>query len=64
LVARPLAQALEELQGLVGRRAADEGGDPRLGLREQLQDGRRDDAERSLGADEQVPQVIAGIVLA
>ena len=33
-------------------------------LRVELQHGCRDDAQRTLGADEQVTQVIAGIVLA
>ena len=36
----------------------------RLGLRKQLEYRRGDDAERAFGADEQVAQVVAGVVLA
>ena len=45
------------------RRHADEGGLDRARAREQLEHRRRDDAERAFGADEQVAQVVAGIVL-
>ena len=45
------------------RLQADEGGLHRARLRKQLQHRRGDDAERALGADEQVAQIVAGIVL-
>ena len=54
---------------LAGQRAlrigeADEGGGARARPREQLQRRGGDDAERPFGADEQVLEVVAGVVLA
>ena len=43
---------------------ADESGRPRARVRKQFQRRRGDDPERALGADEEVLQVVAGIVLA
>ena len=48
--------------GCVGQRS--EGGDPFGRAREELQHGGGDDAERSFGADEELLQVVAGVVLA
>ena len=42
---------------------ADKGGLDRARLRKQLQRRRGDDAERAFGADEEVAQVVAGVVL-
>ena len=53
----------EELDARPGRGHADEGGLDRARARKQLQHRRGDDAERAFGADEQVLQVVAGIVL-
>ena len=50
-----------ERGGRVGQ--PDEGGRLLLGLGEQLQRRRRDDAERALRADEKIAQVVAGVVL-
>ena len=53
----------EQLERGLRRRHADERGLDRARARHQPQHRRGDDAERALGADEQVPQVVAGIVL-
>ena len=62
--ARPLARKAEQLERLSRRAQADEGGRDILGLGKQFQDRAGDDAERALRADEEVLQVVAGIVLA
>ena len=49
---------------LVGIGEADEGGRARARVREQFQRRGGDDPERALGADEEVLQVVAGVVLA
>ena len=53
----------QQLQRVVRRFQADEGGLHRARLRKQFQRRRGDDAERAFGADEQVAQIVAGIVL-
>ena len=53
----------QQLQRVGGRSEADIGGFHRARLRKQLQRRRGDDAERAFGADEQVAQVVAGVVL-
>ena len=59
-----LPQAHEDLQGRGGVGHGDEGRLHVRRQREQLQAGRGDDAQRAFGADEQVPQGVAGVVLA
>ena len=58
------AGAGEQLQNVVRRRRAGEGGFPDPRPREKFKHGGRDDAQGALGADEQVLQVIARVVLA
>ena len=53
----------QQLQRRCRRLEADEGGLDRARLRKQFQRRRRDDAERALGADEEIAQIVAGIVL-
>ena len=57
-------QQAEQRQRMARRFQRDQGAERRLGLRVELEHGGRDDAQRPLGADEQVAQVVAGIVLA
>ena len=54
---------MQELERRRGRGHADKGGLHRARTRKQLEHRRGDDAERAFGADEDVPQVVAGIVL-
>ena len=61
---RPLAQHREEPHSGVDVRQRDPGGRPARGRREQAQHRRGDDAEGALGADEQLLEVVAGVVLA
>ena len=63
-LAEPLAQVAEQLDG--GARAVerDPGGRRGAGLREEPQHRGGDDAERALGAEEKLLQVVAGVVLA
>src|SRR6516162_5803097 len=68
LEARDVAAALllrdaEKFEGRFRRGDAGEGGLERTRPRNEAQHRRGDDAERALGADEQVFQVVAGIVL-
>ena len=58
-----LLDQMEERERRVGRRHADEGGLDGLGRRKQFQHRGGDDAERALGADEEVLEVVAGVVL-
>ena len=53
----------QQLERLRGRFQADIGGLDRARLRKQFQRRCGDDAERALGADEEVAQIVAGIVL-
>ncbi len=62
LAARFFAREIEQCEGVGRRGQADKGGRDRPGLGKELQDGRRDDFERSLRADEEILEVIAGIV--
>ena len=54
---------VQQFHGGGGRGQADEGGLDRARPRKQFQHGGGDDAERSFGADENMAQVVAGIVL-
>ena len=64
-LADALAQLREERQRRArGSRARDQRGRLRPRLRKELQHRGGDDAERALGADEEVLQVVAGVVLA
>ena len=54
---------VEQLHGGGGGGNADESGFDRAGAREQLDHGGSDDAERAFGANENMAQVVAGIVL-
>ena len=58
-----LGGEVKKLERGLRRRHADEGGLDRARARQQPQHRRRDDAERAFGADEQVFQIVAGIVL-
>ena len=58
-----LGRDAEELERRFRRRHADEGGLDRARARHQPQHRRGDDAERAFGADEQVLQIVAGVVL-
>jgi hypothetical protein len=58
------AREPEKRQGLRRIGQADEGGGARARIGKQLQCRRRDDSERALGADEEVLQVVASVVLA
>ncbi len=60
---QPLGFA-QQAHGRVRRRHRDEGYRARARLRHQLEHRGGDDAQRSFGADEQVFQVVAGVVLA
>ena len=53
----------EEVEGVLRRRHRHERGLDRARTRKEFEHRRRDDAERALGADEQVAQVVAGVVL-
>ena len=64
LVGEAGAAARQQHRRDLERRQRDHGGGARHRLGEQLQRGGGDDAERAFRAGEQVPQVIAGIVLA
>ncbi len=57
-------QPAEQGERGLGRGQGGEGGDPLGGRRLEAKDGGGDDAERALGADEELAQAIAGIVLA
>ena len=54
---------MQELERRRGRGHADKGGLHRARTRKQLEHRRGDDAERAFSADEDVPQVVAGVVL-
>ena len=58
-----LLRDAEQIERGLRRRHADERGLDRARARHQPQHRRGDDAERALGADEQVLQVVAGVVL-
>src|SRR5215469_13656588 len=58
-----LVGEIEERQRRVRRGRADEARLDRARARKELHHRGRDDAERAFGADEQVPQVVAGIIL-
>ena len=61
---QPILGLCQQCQCLIGRFQLHQRCHLASRLRVELQHGRRDDAQRALGADEQVTQVIAGIVLA
>ena len=63
-VAERFAQAAEELERSGRRGEANECGRNRGGSRKQAQRRRRHDAERALGADEELLEVVARVVLA
>ena len=63
IVFRRGMRATEKGDGGLGRGDGDPGGGDVLGLRPQLQHRARDDAQRAFGAEIEVAQVVAGIVL-
>ncbi len=64
LIARGGAQPCEQIKRMARRVEADQCGGGVGRPREQLERGRRDDAQRSLGADKQGFHVVSGVVLA
>ena len=58
------AGAVEELERRIRRSDADERGADAARLREKLQGRRRDDPERAFRADEEILEIVAGVVLA
>ena len=58
-----VARKIEQRQRRLRRRHADEGGRGRARARKELQHRRGDDAERAFRADEQVLEIVAGVVL-
>ena len=61
--AQPLSAVVEQLHHLLEALHADDGGLARDRLRLQREHQPRDDAQRSLAADEQVLEVVSGVVL-